>query len=444
MKNLKNFIIFLIFILIIALIIFGVVMIYQKKGENPTPNPQPNEQTDLTKQIGVVKDYPTYFSVEKMLNNYIQSVYEQNKEALYCLLDNSYILENNLTLDNVLSSIYNITKYNSKAIITQMYGQQNNEASIYYIECMLEKEYNENKYYFALYMDNINNTYSVKPIDEKALKIAVNYPNDNLSRTEIKTNNYNKIVLSNPEEQEIATKYFESFLTNMLYYPEYAYTLIDREYKSEHFETYEDFNNYIEENKEKFLAYGQTLKTASDFKNQDAYEKYLDETIQFRIKEYQVKQDEDYTRYICIDNYNNYYVFYTKQPLNYTVMLDTYTIDSPEFIKQYETSSVQTKMILNIQKIVEALNKNDYSYVYGKLDEEYKETYFKTQEDFEKYAKETFDIALEIQFNKYEKIDDLDTYKVKLTGKNKTMTKRIIMQFGEGTDFTMSISMEQL
>ena len=62
----------------------------------------------------------------------------------------------------------------------------------------------------------------------------------------------------------------------------------------------------------------------------------------------------------------------------YSVVLDTYTIDLPEFIEKYNSANEKTKVGLNIQKVFDAINNEDYEYVYNKLDNTFKQTNFKT------------------------------------------------------------------
>ena len=49
---------------------------------------------------------------------------------------------------------------------------------------------------------------------------------------------------------------------------------------------------------------------------------------------------------------------------NYEVVLDTYTIDLPEFLEKYNKNSDEIKCGMNIQKLFDAINDEDYSYVY--------------------------------------------------------------------------------
>lgn len=139
----------------------------------------------------------------------------------------------------------------------------------------------------------------------------------------------------------------------------------------------------------------------------------------------------------------NYYIFDVTAVYRYTLILDTYTIDLPEFIEKYYGTEPTEKVALNIQKIFEAINNKDYNYVYGKLADGFKKNYFPTLDSFEKYAKEKFYDRNEVEYLFYEKeSEEYYSYTIKIsdkdTGKSKNL--KIIMQLQSGTNFVMSFN----
>mgnify|MGYP000081844256 CR=1 FL=1 len=48
-----------------------------------------------------------------------------------------------------------------------------------------------------------------------------------------------------------------------------------------------------------------------------------------------------------------------------------------EFIEKYNSANEKTKVGLNIQKVFDAINNEDYEYVYNKLDNTFKQTNLK-------------------------------------------------------------------
>ena len=162
------------------------------------------------------------------------------------------------------------------------------------------------------------------------------------------------------------------------------------------------------------------------------------------LKSYKIDKNNDYTQYVLIDNLENYYIFRETSVMDYTVILDTYTIDLPEFLEKYENAKEEDKVILNLQKCFETLNNNDYKYVYNKLDATFKSNNFKTEADFEKYVKTNFFESNNAKSSNGKKQGDLYTYEVTITDKTekntKTVKKTFVMRLNEGTDFVMSFS----
>lgn len=154
---------------------------------------------------------------------------------------------------------------------------------------------------------------------------------------------------------------------------------------------------------------------------------------------------------MCRQN-GRYYIFNVTSAMNYTLFLDTYTVDLPEFIEEYNSASNQKKMALNINKIISAINQKDYEYVYSKLDETFKQNYYNNQESLEAFIKENLFNKNKASFQEYSSEQNLGIYKVRIEkeyqdgeqapeGKNAEFQNlNIIMKLGQGTDFVMSFS----
>ena len=147
---------------------------------------------------------------------------------------------------------------------------------------------------------------------------------------------------------------------------------------------------------------------------------------------------------MCVDNYNNYYIFNVQGAMSYNIILDTYTVDLPQFVEKYNKASDKEKAILNIKKIFQAINLKDYNYVYNKLDTDFKNRYFKQESEFEKFADSNFFSKNEITIKEYEQIQNTHVFTVSVKNaedKNaNTKDKKIIMQLKEGTEYVMSFS----
>lgn len=226
---------------------------------------------------------------------------------------------------------------------------------------------------------------------------------------------YNEFEFLNVSTEDLIQIYFNRYKDNMLNDIQKAYNILDKEYREKRFGDINGYKSYIDKNYDKV---GQAILISYK----------LDST------------NNGYTQYVCLDQYGNYYIFRENAIMDYTVILDTYTIDLPEFLEKYNNANEQQKVALNIDKFMQAINAGDYKYAYNCLADSYKNNYFKTQESFEAYAKQNFYANNNVQYNNFEQQGDVYTYSVVLTNKdtNEQMNKTFIMKLGEGTEFEMS------
>ena len=159
-----------------------------------------------------------------------------------------------------------------------------------------------------------------------------------------------------------------------------------------------------------------------------------------KLKRYQKNENNDYTQYVGVDENGDYIIFRLNSVINYNVILDTYTIDLPEFTEKYTKASDEEKVLLNIQKCFTAINDKDYRYVYNKLDNTFKANNFKTLADFEKYINANFFEKNKISAGNARKQSEVYLYDIKISNIDGTssITKTFVMQLKENTDFVMS------
>ena len=163
------------------------------------------------------------------------------------------------------------------------------------------------------------------------------------------------------------------------------------------------------------------------------------------MAKYNVNNNEESKQFVCVDRNDFYYIFNQKSILDFSIITDTHTVDLPEFSQRYNEASVQEKAVLNINKIVEALNMRDYSYVYNKFSDGFKKNYFKTEKDFTNFAKKYFKNNNKVEFNEFTQ-ESNNTYAYNITLKDKKekstleLNTDIFMRFNEGTDFVITFS----
>ena len=225
----------------------------------------------------------------------------------------------------------------------------------------------------------------------------------------------NEFEILNVSTGDLLSTYFNKYKDDIFADLEKAYNTLDEEYRQKKFGSIDNYKTYLQERYQEIA---------------------LSKIVSYKIYD----KNDEYTQYICIDNNGNYYIFNETGIMQYTVMLDAYTIDLPEFLEKYNNGTAQQKVALNIEKFVQAINDKSYNYAYNCLADSFKNNYFKTQEEFETYVKANFFENNSVKYNNFEVQGELYTYSVTITNKvtNEEINKTFIMQLEEGTEFVLS------
>jgi len=266
-----------------------------------------------------------------------------------------------------------------------------------------------------MYVDNNNKTYAIQPIEKEEYDNVI-IKGQRVEINQLEFNDYNRYEAI--DDSMIITMLLEDYKYIIKNDLESAYNKLDKEYRN--------------------------LK----FSNIGQYEQYIKNSgiNNAKLNRYKKTITDEYIQYVGIDENGNYYIFRESSAMNYIVFLDTYTVDLPEFLEKYEVSSESQKVLLNIKKVIDAINNKDYEYVYNKLDNTFKQNNFQNKEAFEKYIKSTLYQKNKFSYSNYQNGNNLHIYDIKITDEtlaNQTqINKRIIMKILEGTDFVMSFSVE--
>jgi len=413
----------------ITLLIISIVVIfsYLTKLRNNKPE-NPVNINNVDSKIQKVTDKNEYYmvsnSVKKFYSYYslmYENIDEENIEKVYSLLHENYISYKKLTLENTRTVLSGIKS--SVVNIYDMYvSKQNENISIYIVKGLLREEISkkQTEFQIIIQIDSQNGTFSVILEDY----IQEKFKNINIGNTikieplnSIKENRYNLYVKEDIEETVYVLDLFNRYKEELLYNSSLAYAHLDEEYRSKKFGTLSDFEEYLEKNITR-----------------------IDNT---KLSVYQKIKLNAYTQYICIDNYGYYFIFRETGIMEYTVLLDTYTIDLPEFTNKYYIANTVEKVGYNIQKCLDAINSKDYAYVYNKLDFEFKAVNYPTLESFESEMKTKLFEQNEVK--SVSATNEGETYIYKLTitdvkDNKKEQKVTIIMQLRQGTDFVMSLS----
>lgn len=439
MKKIK--ILIVITIIITLILICAIIVINKNSNNNIEPNnvisnkyseniiknniesnnitQSTNSINNSTTSIPIIKKVTSrenFYTVKSCVEKYINYIVDVDNVAVYNLLDEAYINQKNINKNNIFDMVGRINENQIFSPNKMNFAKiENKEIYIVYgniREDKLNERANEVEFNVTVILNKYNNTFSIIP---GILNIETSYAA--VGKNEKNENNVFSII--SIDDKTMANTYFLNYKSEMLYNIENAYNLLDKEYREKRFLDFYDYKQYVENNLEK-------IKKAN-------------------LTKYYVTKYNNYTLYTCIDQYNNYYIFMETSVMEYTVMLDDYTIDTEEYISNYNSASIKEKNELNIQRFIKMINNKDYNSAYNCLNNEFKENNFKTISEFENYINNTFYKYNGVTFDTFSTEGDIGIYKINISGvqndKYVTMTKTIIMKLGTGTDFEMSFDM---
>lgn len=462
MEKIKKLIIILIVIILIIITMIVSIMMSATKAQNNEQKQEIQEQESLQKMVvdnesntikkitteaeylnvkKCISDYNTYSNylyyakqykevpenekenVElkktqllKILPDFVIQTFKLDKENVY---DEVGLLDKEIRIDNVYVSTQKV-KGNNDSL-----DKINVKAYIANGVLIDRNNFQKTKFNIIVLMDTQNHTFYIVPqkyIEEEDIEIKEGNNLVLYDKDSIDDNEYNQYEETIGTEKEMSKEYFNRFKLNLTNDPSYIYNQFDEEYRNKRFGTYENFVNYIKNDKENFNK--------------------------IRIASYQVNRNEENTEieYVCKDQYENLYIFEQTTPLDFTLKLDTYTITTDKFKETYETAEDTKKIQMNIDKFFQMINRQDYINAYNCLAQSYKNNYFKTESEFTEYAKTNFYTYNRVSYLSCEqKGNKLYIFKIRLediTGENTEKKEiKIVMQLNEGLDFEMSFGM---
>lgn len=449
----------ILFLIIICLIVFSIGLLIflniskkNKSIDNSISNIDNNDNVEenVVKEVSenkVIYDitYCTqlYFSTLNMLWTDLSDMritggeetitadgkYEFNEfyaKQLLEILSPEYVESKQITKDNVKEKFSYFEQ--EKNIINNAYQYDIND----YVRLFIINGYNitttganKKDFKIMLIIDYKSNAFEVYPedyvVEENFDKIKVGEKINNLDNIEsIQLNKYNKVASKNPSNEKIAEDYFYLYRFNMKYDQEAAYEMLDEEYREKRFGSLDNYVKYIKENFHDLMS----GLVGYEYKEQDEYQQYTD-------------QDKNGYYYIFRKNKNN---------MTYNLILDTYTIDLPEFIKKYDSAKTEEKVVMNMQKFIDALNVQDYNYAYNHLADALKEKSFKNVDSFKEYVANNWYKKTEIGVSDFSSSANSYSFTLKMYNKeqndNEIISKKVIMQITEKRDFKIVFNVE--
>lgn len=397
---------------------------------------------DYSDGVVILTNKNSFFSIEKMIQTYFIYLKSGNIEAVYSILDNSYLTANGANKENVLEKARQGLFYDGNYIAKEIYIKDSQGKPNYYISGILEKDSSKMEIYLTLYKDIKNDAYSLKPINSQEYILYTSSSQTENHSEDIQKNDYNKIINVSLEDEEIARKYFERYINDARYYPQDAYNTLDEEYKKLKFGSFENYQKYLISKSSQLESLDvKAIKEETEFASEEDYISYIQNIKLGKLEKYSLTMVGDTTYCKCIDTYDNYYIFKATGVMNYKLLLDIYTVDLPEFLEQYKEATTEEKGELNIQKIFEAINEKDYKYVYNKLEPTYRATVASDYETFKSYMMNNLFEKNVIEFEDYTENNNDLIYKITITDEtenNQNEIKMIInMKLGENTEFSI-------
>lgn len=401
------------------------------------------EETKVPNQYFIVKDtIEKFYAYSKQLNttkNDIMNIQklpveEQEKtisekrefaqNMIYNMLSSSYIEEFNIEQQDIVSK-FGINN-EVQTVIKNMYVVENSHnVSTYFVSGMYVNtiESKKEEFYFVVSLDMLNNTFCIYPqeycekygYDKIQLGDTLDIPIESIENKNYNTFEYKVLI----DDSEIAKEYFENYKYTILYNTEYAYDILDKEYKEKRFSGIDSFRRYIEDNREK-----------------------IEKAV---LSEYSVNNEESSTKYALHDTYNNYFIIKANSIMNFTIKLDSYTIPESDFNTEYSKLKDAEKASANIGIFIQMINTKDYNHAYEKLSDGFKANYFNTLEEFESYIESNFYYVNDYTINNYENEGNIYIYYIDLkdynsTNDETTIDKTFNIRLGEGTDFEISFN----
>ena len=470
MKKIK---IAIVFIIIIILIIVGLLMILTKRKTNnseiniinnnqdentieivPTPASGTNTYNPDMK-ISEINSQIDYFNVKTIVEKYFYECYNLNikdedivlprtgingdelkkyiaenkkelqslaQKVLYNMLGKEYIKEFNITENNISNKLK--IDYKNKIILNSIKKSDlDSRTSIYIVSGdMINIQKNiSTEFKLMICMDATNQTYYIYP-SEYLKRHGIDNKKDgdklDIKIGEIKENIHNKYEIQTYSDELICKVFFADMKNRLLYVPDSLYNRLYSEYSQKRFKNIEDFRNYVKDRKQFF--------------------------VEAQFKAYKVASIGNQKEYICIDQYNNYYIFKCQDGiLNYSILLDDYTIMEGSEVIAYGKLDGTDKARYNSIKFLKMINHKDYNAIYNVLNKEFRNSNFKTVDDLKKFINNNF---YEINDIKFEKIIEKDNYYLfvcKMSNlKNNKESKKINIIIGKtnDTNFEMSFS----
>lgn len=370
-----------------------------------------SEQEDVEKviygDVERVTNQATFYNIDNCINKYFRYVIKNDKIDVK---DNDAIITN---------------KYNAipKFYAQDMYSIDKVSNITAFVYGVVRENDRQDNYYLTINLDYDNNTFEIEKLSEEEYNQAKNnqIKEKYKQNIHIEPNEYNEINKTEISNFEILQRYFEDYKYKSIYNIEEAFKILDAEYRQKKFNN--DLNNY--------KAYIQ---------------KNIDTLKDANIVRHGITKNGQFGTYIAYDNYNNYYKIIETGINEYTILLDNYNVETKEFVEKYNHLSDKAKIASIADKIIKLINTKSYDQLYAYVNKNFKNNYFKTQEEFEKYIQSKFFdnniVGTATLKNEGDVYRVTIPYKESLSNAAEEREVTLNIRLGEETNFEFSFNMD--
>ena len=290
----KVLMIIAILILIIAILAYILsLFVSDDHIDEPTDPGIDNPSEVVRDEIALLEDESVFFSVQNVINQYYNYIFEENTSELFLLLDPEYLDEYGITSNNIYSVIgndYGITSY----MANNIYYNPDSSVTYYFVTGYLTSNSimgDEYQYVddvsFLIIVDEATHRYVLRPIEVSDLR---NYA-ENYHIVDRNIEEGNRFQVSTYSLESKLTTYLSEFINLLINNPEEAYQLLDDNKKKE-YQSYQDFESHIV----------------------DIYN-----MLSSRIFSYSSREEDGVTLYDIIDNKQNEITIYEYSLMNYQI-----------------------------------------------------------------------------------------------------------------------------
>lgn len=394
----------LILLIIFVTIVLSLILLPTEKKSNDNENIDIKDDSNVENnntQENVLFEVKDIFEDENFLDisDEEKKLLQNNDNNIYLLLKQcmqNYHANNLFCIDEIYEEKIDWTK----SIYNIYYRLEDKNSSVKSLNIFIK-------------IDKKNKTFLIYPYEFIQSNKLLNLKQGDLInfdgiKNEIEKKDDNVYDVSNSlvDNEACMLELFQRYKFDLMLDTEKAYSMLDENYKNERFKTFEEFNKFVSDNKE-------TIKNE-------------------RISKYKVYNFTEYMQFMGISTNERNYIFNVNNLMDYTIILDNYSIDTTEYIDLYQNSmpSVQAKYC--IDRVRKAINENNYKYVYDRLNAVQKNNYFKNYNGFETFLRTEFFKKNTFTIGEYIMIsDNVFQYEVKVTDSS--------LESNETRDFTMTI-----